>query len=167
MNVIHITPSMSETGYEIVELLANRYSRTNSMAVIKNKNGEILFTCGYILENTPIITNILDTISPSEQYNFIQTFKTEPFVQSYYEEPVPPITNNISIDIPTYTDLERMRIINESDFPFGIGMIKMLRILLWDISFNKDNNRKINQFCYHLSNGMTPKHAYNMVNAMI
>ncbi len=84
MKVLHITPNSN--GYEVVELLANRYSRKNQLAVIKNDKGEELCTGGIILTNSNKIKSILDTIPRSEQYNWVREFRITPFVKFYFDE---------------------------------------------------------------------------------
>ena len=83
MEVLHITPSTN--GYEIVELIANKYNSKISLSVI-NTNEGIRMTGGFILENTHIIRSVLDSIPKKEQYNFIKSFRNIPFVKEYYEE---------------------------------------------------------------------------------
>lgn len=83
MNILHITPSSN--GYESVRLLANRVSRQNQLAVIE-KDGEILMTGGYLINDTSQIRGILDSMSPSDQYEFIKSIKDNPFASLYYEE---------------------------------------------------------------------------------
>jgi len=84
MRILYITPSSN--GYEEVTLLANRMNRKNHMPVIE-KNGEIFFTGGYLIADTPEIRKMLDAIPKEKQYEFVHTFKQDPFVRSYYEEP--------------------------------------------------------------------------------
>ena len=83
MKILHITPSSN--GYEEVTLLANNYSRSNSMAVIE-KDGVIFFTGGFLINNTSEIRDILDRVDKSKQYELIKTLKTNPFVKFYYIE---------------------------------------------------------------------------------
>lgn len=83
MKILHITPSSN--GYEEVELIANQVNRNNSLAVIK-KNEEILITGGFLINDTPEIRKVLDSIPKNEQYKFIYDFKMTPFVKFYYEE---------------------------------------------------------------------------------
>jgi hypothetical protein len=82
MNVLHITPSTD--GYEVVKLLANRHSRTNSFAVIELANGEKHVTGGLLINDTPMIREILDSIPKDKQYEFVKMFKVTPFVNFYY-----------------------------------------------------------------------------------
>lgn len=84
MEVIHIAENTN--GYEIVTLLANRVSRKNSFSLIE-KDGVINMTGGFILNNTPEIRDILDAIPKDKQYKFVMSFKVEPWVRSYAEEP--------------------------------------------------------------------------------
>jgi hypothetical protein len=84
MKILHITPSSN--GYEEVILLANRMNRKNHMAVIE-KDGQQFFTGGYLISDTPEIRKVLDAIPKEEQYKFVHTFKQDPFVRPYFEEP--------------------------------------------------------------------------------
>lgn len=84
MKILHITPSSN--GYEEVILLANRMNRKNHMAVIE-KDGQQFFTGGYLINDTPEIRRVLDAIPEQDQYRFIHSFKQDPFVRSYFEEP--------------------------------------------------------------------------------
>lgn len=84
MKILHITPSSN--GYEEVELLANHYSETNQLAVIKLPNGDLNMTGGYLLNDTPEIRKILDGIEKSKQYAFVKAFKETPFEKSYFED---------------------------------------------------------------------------------
>lgn len=84
MNILHITPSSN--GYEEVVLLANRMSRKNHLAVIE-KNGQQFITGGYLINDAPEIRNILNSIPKNEQYNFVHSFKQDPFVRPYFNEP--------------------------------------------------------------------------------
>lgn len=83
MQILHITPSTR--GYEIVTLLANSIDRHNSLAAIE-KNGEQFWTGGFILNDTPVIRKILDAIPDDEQYEFVKSFKMDPFVKFYLNE---------------------------------------------------------------------------------
>jgi len=80
MKVIHIRNN--NLGYEIVKLIANSVSRKNKHKVIE-KNGNAYFTKGFILANTESIKKILDSLEKTEQYNFVKTFREEPFVSMY------------------------------------------------------------------------------------
>ncbi len=83
MKILHITPSSN--GYEEVELIANRVNRKNSLAVIK-KNGEQFFTGGYLIADTPVTRNVLDSVPKNEQYEFLVLLRMEPFVKDYHEQ---------------------------------------------------------------------------------
>lgn len=83
MKVLHITPSTN--GYEEVTLLANRISKKNHLASIE-KNGETFMTGGFLINDTPRIRQILDSISKDQQYDFVKEFKMEPFVKAYLED---------------------------------------------------------------------------------
>lgn len=49
------------------------------------RNGEKFFTGGFLINNTPQIRTILDSIPKEHQYEFVKSFKMEPFVKFYYE----------------------------------------------------------------------------------
>jgi hypothetical protein len=83
MKILHITPSSN--GYEEVMLLANAVSKTNGLAVIE-KQGQILMTGGYLINDTERIRKILNSIPKNEQYEFVMEFKNNPFTKFYYEE---------------------------------------------------------------------------------
>ena len=83
MQILHITPSTN--GYEVVTLVANRISRTNSLAAIE-KHGRPYMTGGFLLNDTPEIRTILDAMPKEKQYDFVKSFKTDPFVKSYQNE---------------------------------------------------------------------------------
>jgi hypothetical protein len=83
MKILHITPASN--GYEVVNLLANRMSRTNSLALIE-KDGNQFMTGGFLINDTPRIRTMLDNIPKSEQFEFVKEFKMEPFVKLYLEE---------------------------------------------------------------------------------
>jgi hypothetical protein len=83
MKILHLTPSTD--GYEEVTLLANRVNRKNHFSVIE-KDGVEYMTGGFILNNTPEIRKMLDSIPKSKQYDFIHSIKMEPFVKFYLEE---------------------------------------------------------------------------------
>lgn len=83
MKALHITPETN--GYEEVELIANRVSRTNGLAVIE-KNGEQFITGGFLIQDTPEIRSILDNISKDKQLEIVKTMKVDPFAKLYFEE---------------------------------------------------------------------------------
>lgn len=82
--ILHITPSSN--GYEEVELLANRMNHKNHMAVIKLPNGDIHFTGGFLIQDTKEIREVLDRIPKDKQFEFVKSFKNDPFAKMYYEE---------------------------------------------------------------------------------
>jgi hypothetical protein len=82
MKILHITPSSN--GYEEVELIANRINKINSLALIY-KNGEERMTGGLLINDTPEIRNVLDSIPKEKQYDFVMMFRVEPFEKSYAE----------------------------------------------------------------------------------
>lgn len=83
MEVLHITPNTN--GYEKVTLIANRISKTNRFALIE-RNGIEFMTGGFLLQDTPKIREVLDSIPKPELYEFVRQFKTTPFVKAYQEE---------------------------------------------------------------------------------
>ena len=83
MKILHITPSSN--GYEEVTLLANRISRKNGLASIE-KDGGTHMTGGFLINDTPEIRTVLDTIDKDKQYEFVKSFKMDPFVKLYEEE---------------------------------------------------------------------------------
>jgi hypothetical protein len=83
MNILHITPS--SVGYEEVKLVANQISRTNNLAAIE-KDGVQYMTGGFLINDTPRIRQILDSIPKEQQYEFVKEFKMDPFVKFYSEE---------------------------------------------------------------------------------
>lgn len=83
MKVLHITPSSE--GYQEVNLIANRYSRKNQLAVIEY-NGQESFTGGVLLNDTPAIREVLNRIPKTEQYNFVKEFKVNPWAKAYLNE---------------------------------------------------------------------------------
>jgi len=80
MKILHITPSTD--GYEEVELLANRISPKNSLALIKKDEQEFM-TGGILLNDTPEVREILDNTPKDKQYNLASMFKHDPFVKLY------------------------------------------------------------------------------------
>lgn len=85
MNILHISPKSD--GYEEVTLLANRINKKNRLAAIL-KDGEEFFTGGFLINDTPEIRKVLDTIPKGEQYEFVKSFKMNPFAKPYLEEDV-------------------------------------------------------------------------------
>jgi len=83
MKILHITPSTD--GYEEVELLANNVSRKNHFAAIQ-KNGEIFYTGGFLINDNPLNRKILDSIPREEQLEFVKGFIMTPWKKSYFEE---------------------------------------------------------------------------------
>lgn len=81
MKVLHITPSSG--GYEEVELIANRVSPTNGLAVIKIGE-ELYYTGGIIFEDSKRIRKIFDSLPKEEQYGLALEFKSTPYVKQYY-----------------------------------------------------------------------------------
>lgn len=84
VKILHITPGSN--GYQVVELLANRMNSNNHMAVIKYDNGDIHFTGGFLINDTPEIRSVLDSMPKDKQYEFVKSFKMDPFAKMYYHE---------------------------------------------------------------------------------
>ena len=84
MKILHITPSTD--GYEEVFLIANRVSKKIQLALIEDKEGQQMMTGGFLLEDTPLIREALDSIPKDKQYEFVKYFKVNPFVKFYAEE---------------------------------------------------------------------------------
>lgn len=82
MKILHITPASD--GYEEVVLIANQVSRTNSLSIIE-KDGKKLMTGGFIINDTPEIRKALDAIPKGNQYEFVKSFRMEPFAKFYFE----------------------------------------------------------------------------------
>ena len=82
MKVIHV--SQDSNGYEIVTLLANRISKTNSLHLIE-KDGEEMMSGGFILNDIPQIRSILDATDRDKHYDLIKSIVREPFVKMYAE----------------------------------------------------------------------------------
>ena len=83
MKILHITPSTK--GYEEVTLLANRISKTNGFSAIE-KDGEQFMTGGFLINDTPQIRAVLDSMPRDKQYEFVKEFKMDPFVRFYLED---------------------------------------------------------------------------------
>ncbi len=81
MKILHITPSTD--GYEEVTLLANAIDKSNNLVAIE-KNGEVYMSGGFIINDTPEIRRMLDTIDKSKQYEFVKSFKMNPFAPKFY-----------------------------------------------------------------------------------
>lgn len=83
MKILHITPDTN--GYEEVVLLANAINKTNNLAFIE-KDGQQFMTGGFLINDTPKIREMLDTIPRSQQYDLVKDLKTNPFVKFYLED---------------------------------------------------------------------------------
>lgn len=83
MNVLHV--SQSSNGYELVELVANRISRNNSMKLIRVDEMEFM-TGGFILNDTKVIRNFLDSHPKESHYELVKEIKVDPFVKLYADE---------------------------------------------------------------------------------
>jgi len=79
---LHITPSSK--GYEEVTLVANRISESNRLTAIE-RDGERFMTGGFIINDTPEIREVLNKIPPEKQYEFVKSFKQDPFVKFYLD----------------------------------------------------------------------------------
>lgn len=84
MKILHITPGSE--GYEEVILIANRISRNNSMSLIEKNDGQRFMSGGFLINDTPQIRKVLDSIDKKDQYEFVQSFKMDPFVKYYEDE---------------------------------------------------------------------------------
>lgn len=90
MKILHITPVSN--GYEEAILIANRISKKNGLAYIGKYEGDTeieykeYMTGGFLLNDTPQIRKMLDLIPKKEQYDFVKSFKMDPFIKTYLEE---------------------------------------------------------------------------------
>jgi hypothetical protein len=83
MNVLHV--SQNSNGYELVELVANKVSRNNSMKLIRVDGMEFM-TGGFILNDTKVIRNLLDSHPKESHYKLVKEIKLDPFVKLYADE---------------------------------------------------------------------------------
>jgi len=83
MKVLHIT--LITDGYEEVELIANAVSPTNSLAVISIDEA-LYFTGGIILQDTPDIRILLNSIEKQYLYRTMLQVMTKPYIKQYYKE---------------------------------------------------------------------------------
>lgn len=83
MKVLHITPNTN--GYEVVELVANRVSKQNSLSVIRVDSKEYM-TGGFIINDTEDIRAVLDSLQPSKVYQFVKSFIIKPICDHLYLE---------------------------------------------------------------------------------
>lgn len=83
MDVLHITPETD--GYEVVKLLANRVSRTNHLALIEIDSKEYM-TGGFIVGDTKLNRQVLDSVPKSQQYKLIKSLRAVPYVKAYSDE---------------------------------------------------------------------------------
>lgn len=81
MKILHITPKSD--GYEEAILLANRVNPKNHLSVIETPDGAVHMTGGFIINSTPEICKVLDAIPKDQQYEFVKSFKQDPFVLAY------------------------------------------------------------------------------------
>jgi len=82
MKILHITPDGN--GYEEVTLLANKHSERNHLAVIE-KDGQHFVTGGFLIEDNKLNRQVLNNIRKSDQYDFIKSLRTTPFVKEYFQ----------------------------------------------------------------------------------
>ena len=82
MKILHIIPSTN--GYEEVTLVANAVSKNNDLAVIE-REGKLSMTGGFLINDTPEIRAVLDGVAGDKQYEFVRSFKMNPFVKFYHE----------------------------------------------------------------------------------
>lgn len=83
MKILHITPTTD--GYQEAVLVANNISKTNSLAAIEI-DGEEFMTGGFIINDTPEIRAVLDNLPTKDQFEFVKSFKSTPFVKFYLED---------------------------------------------------------------------------------
>ncbi len=153
MQVIHISDSQKESGYEIVNLY--QFSKTNGFYIIE-KGGQEFISEGYIIEDTPLNRYVLDSIPKHKQLEFIKSFKKDPYVKQYYEEDYVQESVDV-IKRETYTTEKKHQLLKDVDFPKGFGFWKTLRVILWDFNPNK---KKINAFYFALDMGKSIYFAY-------
>lgn len=137
MQVIHISETQKESGYELVNLLANRYSKRNSFLVIEC-GGEQFLSGGFIIEDTPLNRKVLDSIPRNEQLAFVRSFKQDPYVKQYFDESD---EQKIIDEMPkkvykTFTSEQKRKLLKDSNYPSGLGFRKTLRTVLWDLNPN-------------------------------
>ncbi len=83
MKILHITPSTN--GYEEAILISNAIDKTNNLILIE-KDGKKFMTGGFIINDTSQIRNILDEIPKKDQFDFVKSFKMDPFVKFYADK---------------------------------------------------------------------------------
>lgn len=154
MQVIHISETQKESGYELVNLLANRYSKRNGFLVIEC-GGEQFLSGGFIIEDTPLNRKVLDSIPRNEQLAFVKSFKQDPYVKQYFDE-------SDEQEIPkemskTFTNEQKRNLLKDSNYPSGLGFMKTLRTVLWDLN---PNRKKITAFYFALSIGKNLRAAF-------
>lgn len=71
---IHKTPC-EETSYCLVEIIKNPISPKNKLAEIKLPNGEVKMTGAILVETHPKTIEILDTMEPTEQYEWLKSIR--------------------------------------------------------------------------------------------
>lgn len=80
MKILHLTPTTN--GYEEGELIANRISEKNQLALIRVAEGKRM-TGGLIIEDTEQNRRVLDSIHKNEQYKFVLSMKQVPWVKAH------------------------------------------------------------------------------------
>ena len=81
--ILHITPNTK--GYEEATLISNAIDDHNHLRGIEIK-GKFFMTGGFIINDTPAIRKVLDAMPIEEQYEFIKSFKMDPWERQYLPE---------------------------------------------------------------------------------
>ena len=91
MKILHITPS--DNGYEVVDLISNKIDKNNGFSLIK-KDGVLFMSGGFKINDTPEIRAVLDAMPKDKQYEFIKSFKMDPWAKAYASEEDLPLEYN-------------------------------------------------------------------------
>ena len=82
MKIYHVAQN---TNLEAVELLANRVSNNNQLAVIQ-RDERVEYTGGFLFKFDPIIAKIFrEKPENLSDYEFAKILQVEPFEKMYYE----------------------------------------------------------------------------------
>ena len=84
MKVLHITEGPGG-GYEEAVLIANNINERNGLSAI-TIDGLQYMSGGLMVEDTPEIRKILDSVLPELQYPLVKAFRTKPRVKREYLE---------------------------------------------------------------------------------
>lgn len=79
MNVIHI--QKDGQGYEVVKLVANRYSDKVNLPLIQREDEKPTLTAGLIVKDTPQIRQMLDSIADFNIYEALLGILNKPIVR--------------------------------------------------------------------------------------